>query len=98
MRHESQIGFSDTVLSKLRGIADTIKDFASSFKVYTSEGNFDFIKENLLFYDLGIDSMDDHSEMVNRIHAEFSDLYKNRQSQISGIVRSFKTIEDYDTT
>ena len=67
-------------------------------KVYTTEGNFDLIRQNFLFYDTDVPMSVTHLELVEAAHAMFFSLYEARHSTIIDAVSKFKTLEDYDVT
>lgn len=95
IKYDVKPDLSERKFEKLRSLVDRVRSLASSFKVYTTEGNFDLIKENLLFYDFDVESRSNHDQMVRAIHEELAELHLQQMKEIMEIVTKFKTLDDY---
>lgn len=95
VKHKMAKDASETRMSKLKSVATRLTGHARSYKIYTSEGNFDLIRPNLVFYDIDVDVRSNHEEMVNAVNEEFKQLYEARKHSILDVIADKKTLEDF---
>ena len=71
-----------SMLDKLKGIAQSVKSIGGkSYKVSTTEGSFDLIKENLMFYEVEIER-GARKEMEDKLYKEIEMLLRSKSAKM----------------
>lgn len=74
--------FTTSILSKHKNIAKMVKLIGGkSYKVSTSEGSFDLIKENLMFHEVEIER-GKREEMEKQLYAEIENLLRSKSDRM----------------